>query len=179
MRYLNGSAVYNVDLYTHLDILHGEVLCPSGIRLTDVFNRTGNARNDFIEFIDEGQAEQNRQRSYIRKDSILLLAVSEENQGRGVGANENFTSFPFVSKNTRSAILQLQNYNVLGSLHLCQGQTSQDLLNGVNQFIPLTCATIQTEQREFGMWPFVIVNKSHLVRLWDQQAGRIPEPVLA
>jgi len=113
MSFFEGNAVYNVALYTNLDVLHGEIICPSGVRLLDVFNRTGNARCDFLEFIDGEKSEPDRQRSYIRRDSVLLLAVSEANQGRGVGANKNFKSFPFVPKTARSVVLQLQKYQIL------------------------------------------------------------------
>ena len=178
MSSFEADAIYSVALFTSLDVLHGEIICAAGVRLLDIFNRTGSARCDFLEFNDGEKSEPDRQRSYIRKDSVLLLALSEANQGRGVGANINFKSFPFVQKTARSVILQLQKYQILGLLHLCQGQTSQDLLNEEKQFLPLTQAVIGNDHNEFFPSPFVIVNKCHLMRLWDHQAVTIPEPAL-
>jgi hypothetical protein len=165
---------YDLDIYTHFNMLRGEVQCPIGQRLLDMFNGVGFSghidRGDFLEFCNIYDPGNNKTRpecykSYIKKDSIQALAVSSTNLGRGMGAKSEWKTFPFVNKTQASVSLQLHSYWLSGSIHLSQGQSTQDLLNEDKQFMPLTQSSIGLDQRIIDTSPFVMVNKNYIIGL--------------
>lgn len=168
------TAIYELSIYTNSNTLRGEISCPIGLRLSDLFNIP---KSDFLEFINVGgpgikDAECARNISFIKKDSIEIIGVSPADAGRGAGANSGVTSYPFVAKRKVSVTLQLQSYHLSGSINLLEGQTIQGLLNENKQFLPLTEVIIGSEQGQNESWPFAIVNKKHLVLLRENQNDR-------
>lgn len=173
----NGAAVFELDVYTHFNVLRGELRCPNGLRLLDLLNGSGpiarNIKGDFLEFnhvfdFSIENSDRNRYTSFIRKDSFQVVAASSIDLGRGVGAKDDWRSYPFVRKSLLPVSLQLHNYWLLGSMYLSHGQTTQDLLNEDRQFLPLTDVTIGSEQRALRAWPFVMVNKTHIIWLRER-----------
>jgi hypothetical protein len=166
----NGQEVCDLSIYTNMNILHGEIRCPTGLRLSDLFNRLGISRgkgNDFFEFINVfdpnvRNVDCEKRCSFIRKDSIQILAVSSVNTGRGIGANSDYKYYPFVPKTKVSITLQLQDYHLAGSINLAEGQTTKSLLHEDKQFLPMTEVTIGSEKGLADSWPFAMVNKNSL-----------------
>jgi hypothetical protein len=175
MSNLCDTRIYEMSVYTNINTLHGEIGCPSGLRLSDLFNAS---KSDFREFTNVrdssfGIIDCNRRSSFVRKDSIQCLGVSPADAGRGIGAKSNIKTYPFVPKVKVNVTLQLQNYNLSGSINLREGQTIEGLLGEDKQFLPLTEVTIESLGGINDSWPFAMVNKKHLVWLQENQSDFI------
>jgi hypothetical protein len=173
MNSLGETKIYEMSVYTNLNTLHGEMACPVGLRLSDLFNYS---KSDFREFFNvreagDKTAENYKPKSFVRRDSIQCLGISPADAGRGIGAKSDIKPYPFVSKAKLNVTLQLQNYRLSGWLNLREDQTIDGLLSEDKQFIPLTDVMIETGQGLNDAWPFAMVNKKHLVWLQEGQPG--------
>ena len=170
MNSLGETKFYEMSVYTNLNSLRGELACPVGMRLSDLFN---NSKSDFREFINVRESnskavESYKPKSFVRRDSIQCLGVSPANAGRGIGAKTDIKPYPFVTKLKVNVTLQLQNYHLSGWLNLREDQTIDILLSEDKQFIPLTDVIIESGEGLKDAWPFAMVNKNHLV--WLQES---------
>ena len=175
MDYQNGTEIYQLNIYTSFEVLRGEIGCPTGLRLSDLFNIS---KTDFLEFINvrdssSENAEPDKHRSFIRKDQIQIVGVSPADAGRGIGAKSDAKSYPFVPKNKINVTLQSQTCHISGSINMREGQTIESLLQEDKQFLPITEAAIEYGQGTIDPWPFAMVNKKHLFRLEENQIEAI------
>ena len=178
-----ASHIFPVEFFTHSGVVSGQISCPVDTRLLDVINGTcaleGSIKGDFIEFVNLiipiGESDYlSHPKEYIRKTAFQLLALTDINLGRGVGAQNNPNIFPFVQKTLLPVSFQLQNYTLIGNIHLDRNQTARDLLNGEADFLPLTEVTIAQDYHLFGTRPFVAVNKEHIISSKEENLGFSP-----
>ena len=161
----------SLELYTQSRVLSGYIRCPRELRLLDLLNGAGSSEHGinhgFFEFVDisasgEEHKYQERLREYIRKTSVELIATSDVNLARGVGAKGGVKLYPFVPKSAVPVSLELPTYTLIGSVHCSQGQSLHDVLNEDRLFIPLTGVTIAHQYGPYATRPFVAVNKEQV-----------------
>jgi len=132
----------------------------------------------FLEFIDisasgEEHTYQEGLREYIRKAAVQLVATSDVNLARGVGAKGGAKLYPFVPKSAVPVSLQLQTYTLIGCAHCSQGQSLYDVLNEDKLFIPLTGVTIAHQYGLYATRPFVAVNKEQVTSSREEDPARL------
>jgi hypothetical protein len=168
----------NVEFYTQSDVLNGQISCPFGFRLLDLFNNANltdeNSTGEFIELVDvanyiTGIPYLEEPKEYIRKTSIHLIAVTDAEIGRGVGARNGLKTYPYICKLPRMVNIEMQYYSLMGTAYLRQGQTMRELLNERMQFFPLTDVTIARDGHLYGTRPFSILNKDQVISIREQQ----------
>jgi hypothetical protein len=165
------SEVLSVEIYTQSKVFNGQVACPIGYRLLDLFNNDepaeGDIPEDFIELVNASStiSYHDQLKEYIRKSSIHLIAVTDSEQGRGLGAQNSLKTYPFIGKSTRQVNIEMQYYSISGTAYICQGQTMKDLINERTLFLPLTSVTIGRESHFYGNRPFCIINKKQIISL--------------
>jgi len=175
------SGVVTLEFYTRSHVLSGQVSCPSRSRLSDLLNESSlerSVKGEFIEFVNayypgngDGDTHQDKPKEYIRKAAIQLVAVPDADLGRGIGTGNNPKAYPFVRKYTARVSLQLETYTLIGSIHCCQGQSVQDVLNDNTLFLPLTDVTIAREYHVYATRPFVAVNKQQIISSREERFG--------
>jgi hypothetical protein len=165
------SEVLSVEIYTQSKVFNGQVACPIGYRLLDLFNNDepaeGNIAEDFIELVNASNtiSYHDQLKEYIRKSSIHLIAVMDSEQGRGLGSQNSLKSYPFIGKSPRQVNIEMQYYAINGTAYICEGQTMKELINERNLFLPLTSVTIGQGSHFYGNRPFCIINKKQIISL--------------
>jgi hypothetical protein len=176
-KYLDNVSI-PVELGMHSEIKNGYINCPKYFRLLDVLNGDGYDNANFIELanspdVNEGIATADKPQVCVRKSAVELVAVSESNLARGLGAESGWRSYPFMLKKPVQVSLQLQSYSLVGTLHLSEAQTVPELLNEKNLFLPITDVTISHEFRLYGTRPLAIVNKDHIMLSREGKVDRV------
>ncbi|MDD5082049.1 MAG: hypothetical protein PHU08_01620 [Dehalococcoidales bacterium] len=166
-----GRNSFDVECYTHSQVVNGQISCPEGVRVLDFLNASAtidrNASAEFIELANASDGSTSdllheKRKEYVRKAAIHLVAVPDANTGRGVSTT-GAKVYPFIHKDPARVTVQLQGYTLFGTIHRCQGQTTQDVLNESTRFLPLTDVTIAREYGICGTRPFVAVNKEQII----------------
>jgi hypothetical protein len=157
-----------VEIAIQSEIKAGYISCPVFARLLDLFNGETDGNAEFFELVNSPGTEKDAPKSetfrtYFRKSAVDFIAVTGANLARGLGSNQSWKAYPFVPKYPIHVSLQLKNYNVIGTFHLSEMQTVQELLNEKLRFIPITEATISSNGKLIGTRPFVILNKEHIL----------------
>jgi hypothetical protein len=169
-----SGEVLNVEFYTRSEVIAGNIHCPIGFRLLDFFNsssdETENLTREFIEFLPvENNPQENAKTElkiqYVRKSSIYVIALTDAESGRGLGARDSLKTYPYVYKNPRAVSIEMEGYSVAGTAYVPQGQTFKELLNERNQFIPLTDVTLARDNHLYGTRPLCILNKQQIIFL--------------
>ena len=155
-----------MECYTEYDVLGGRVQWPIGLRLLDLLNSlyttTHDSSGDFLDFIDISKAD-DAIRTYINKDAVQMVTVSQIDLARGAGASP-YRKSPFVLKSGITVSIRLKTYSLSGYMYLSEDETIQDLLNKDALFIPVTNVKIFTpDNHYYGDRPFVAVNKRHII----------------
>jgi hypothetical protein len=155
-----------LECYTEFEVLDGRVRWPIGLRLLDLLNSIYTTKHDssgdFLDFIDISTTS-DPVRTYISKEAIQMVMVSQTDLARGAGADPA-PKYPYVLKSGLLVLIRLKTYTLSGFMHLSEYETVQDLLNKDALFVPVTNAKIFTQDnRYYGDRPFVAVNKRHIV----------------
>jgi hypothetical protein len=164
-----------IECFADGDVFVGQTLWPVGIRLLDLLNSLYATRDDassgeFLNFIEISNEDASVE-THINKTAITMVALNDEDLGRGVGATGE-RSFPFVPKSAVAVSVRMDAFIVEGSMHLADEETVQDVLNRDALFLPVTGTTIVTkENRFYANRPFVAVNKRHIISV---RVGRPP-----
>jgi hypothetical protein len=177
----SSCEIISVEFYARSGVVNGLLSCPSGARLLDILNGVGflekKIKGEFIEFANatiSNTGVMEKSSEYFRKTALQLVAISDTNLGRGFGASGNRSTYPFVQKRQVWVSLQLPDYSLMGTIHLDQRQSTQDLLNEDTQFLPLTEVTIAREYHLYGTRPFVAINKQHIISSREEPLGVAP-----
>jgi hypothetical protein len=169
------AALESVELecYTDKEVISGSVRCPAEVRLIDVFNsRETNNGGEFVHFIDTSDAATARtdwdeRDIYVKKSAIQFMAISDAETRRGAGAKRGRRCYPFVSKYPAQVSLRLATFTLMGTVHLCPGQTIEGVLNDGGRFLPLTEVTIGRDDQAYGNRAFVAVNREQII--WSRK----------
>ncbi len=161
-----------LEFYTPSRVLSGYVPCPTGLRLLDLLNgvvtREPETKGEFLEFYDTSYpspecSHPDETREYVRKAAIEMVAVSDANLARGIGARGVSRLYPFVEKAPVRVSLELPSYSLVGNVHCVHGQGVHQVLNEDASFLPLTDVSIAHQYSFYGTRPFVAVNKEHII----------------
>ena len=167
----SGSEV-GVELYTRSGIRSGQLTCPVGSRLSDLLNDSypgvpegGKTFLGFVPACRPGDVEQgeDKPKEYVSKSTIQLLAVFDNDLGRGIGASGSGSHHLYQEKLPIRVSLQLGTYTLIGIMHYGMAQTVEDVLNEKYPFLPLTEVTMLRDNRYYGTRPFVAVNKREVI----------------
>jgi hypothetical protein len=178
------SESLKAEFYIQSDILKGQLACPLGFRLLDLFNNTemvdDTSPGEFIEFVNEinctsGGSYFDAPKEYIRRTSVHLVAVPDLETGRGLGSTNSLKTYPFICKLPRLVKIEMQYYSLVGTAYLRQEQTMRELLNEQTQFLPLTDVTITHEGHLKGARPFAIINKQWVISIKEQPLNKIKD----
>ncbi len=155
-----------LECYTEFEVLDGRVRWPIGLRLLDLLNSLYTTRydssGDFLDFVDITNTSETT-RTYISKEAIQMVVVSQMDLARGVGANPT-PKYPYILKSGTLVLIKLKTYILRGFMHLSYSETIQDVLNKDALFVPITKVKVFTlENRYYGDRPFAAVNKRHIV----------------
>lgn len=159
-----------IEVYTQSASKTGKVPCPSISRVLDLLNNQifSDAASDkgFLEMLESGaSADQDAPKLYFRKSAIELIALTDANTGRGIGAAPSQKTYPFVHKISRRVALELHSYKVVGSIHCASDQSVMATLNERKAFLPMTDAVITNGSSLCKKRPFVAVNKNQIISL--------------
>jgi hypothetical protein len=166
-----------VEFYIQSGVLKGQLACPLGFRLLDLFNNTemvdDTSPGEFIEFVNganfkKGESYFKAPKEYIRRTSVHLVAVPDAETGRGLGSRNSLKTYPFICKLPRLVKIEMQHYSLLGTAYLREEQTMRELLNEKTQFLPLTDVMITHEGNLEGSRPFSIINKQWVISIKEQ-----------
>lgn len=152
-----------VEVAMQSEIKTGYISCPAFARLLDLFNGETDGNAEFFYLASSPEPKAEAFRTFLRKSAVDYIAVADINLARGLGSNQSWKAYPFVPKYPIHVSLQLKNHNVIGTFHLSEMQTVQELLNEKPRFIPITEATISSNGKLIGTRPFVILNKEHIL----------------
>ena len=155
-----------LECYTEFEVLDGRVRWPIGLRLLDLLNSLYTTKHDssgdFLDFVDISKTA-GPTRTYISKEAIQMVVVSQMDLARGAGASP-YHRHPFVLKSDIPVSIRMKTYSLNGLMHLSEEENIQDLLNKDALFVPVTNAKIFTSDNHFyGDRPFIAVNKRHIV----------------
>jgi len=155
-----------LECYTEVEVLDGRVRWPIGLRLLDLLNSLYTTKHDssgdFLDFVDISKTG-GPTRTYISKEAIQMVVVSQMDLARGAGADPD-PIYPYISKSGIPVSIRLKTYVINGLMHLSEYETIQDLLNRDALFVPVTNVKIYTlDNRFYGDRPFAAVNKRHIV----------------
>lgn len=170
---VNQNRVENfleLEVYTQSPLKIGKMPCPSIVRVLDLLNSQFSPDDaddrGFLELMESGAAAgQDAPKLYFRKSAIDLIAFTDANAGRGIGAASSLKAYPFVSKMPKRVIIELHSYTVLGSIHCASDQSVLTMLNERKAFLPVTDAVITNGSGFRGERPFVAINKHQIISL--------------
>lgn len=173
----NPSRVENllaIEVYTQSPVQTGRVLCPVAVRVLDLLNNqffTEPAGDEsFLELMETGSiAGQETPRVYFRKSAIEIIALTDADTGRGIGAMPSHKAYPFVCKMPRRVTIDLHSYTVVGSIHCASNQSVVSILNECKAFLPITDAVIMDASGFRGERPFVAVNRHQIISLREDR----------
>jgi len=174
---VNQSRVENfveLEIYTQSSVKTGRVFCPSISRMLDLlndhFSPDAASHKSFLEIMECGAAAgSDAPKIYFSKSAIELVALSEANTGRGIGAAPSQKVYPFVSKISRHVTIELHSYAVAGSIHCTSDQSVMAILNERKAFLPMTAAIITAGSGLREERPFVAINKNRIISLREDQ----------
>ena len=175
-----SAEILQLELFTEARVVSSEVCCHSGLRLLDILNDSGSLgqseRGDFLEVAElcagvYGDEIIPPSKHYVRKGAVQFAAVTDADAGRGAGIGDSANVHPFVRKSRLTLSVELPDYTLIGSIHCCQGQTAQDVLNDGRPFLPLTDVIIACQEGFYGTRPFVAVNKQQVISSREEQPG--------
>jgi len=165
-----NEKLLEIEVYTQSPVQTGRVSCPATTRVLDLLNNhlflDAGGEDSFLEMIETGGAGgQEGTHIYIRKSAIQIIAVTEDNTGRSVGAASNRNSYPFVCKVSSRVTIEMRNYAVVGNMHCSGDQCVIALLNERKAFMPLTEVVITNSSGLRQERPFVAINKYQVISL--------------
>lgn len=170
---INQNRVENfleLEVYTQSPVKIGKMPCPSIVRVLDLLNNqfspddTGD--KSFLELMESGAgAGQDEPKIYFKKSAIDLIAFTDANAGRGIGAASSLKAYPFVSKMPRRVTIELHSYMVVGNIYCASDQSVMTILNERKAFLPATDAVITNASGFRGERPFVAINKHQIISL--------------
>lgn len=159
-----------IEVYTQAAVQTGRVSCPATARILDLLNNQlfldSTGEDSFLEVIEStAPAGKDTPRLYIRKSAIQLMAATDANVGRGVGAYSTRITYPFVCKVPARVSIQLHHYSVVGNAHCSGDQCLMALLNERKAFLPLTEVVITDKAGISSERPFAAINKYQIISL--------------
>ncbi len=163
-----------LEVYTQSSVKTGRVFCPSISRMLDLLNDqfSSDAANNkgFLEIMEcDAAAGPDAPKLYFGKSAIDLIALTEANTGRGIGAAPSQKAYPFVPKMSRRVTIELHSYTVVGNIHCASDQSVMAILNERKAFLPMTATVITDGSGLRGERPFVAVNKNQIISLREDQ----------
>jgi len=153
-----------LNFFGELDIIQASLNCPSGIRISDLLNRTDDTRpgrNLFLELIDITTGEV----TYLRKETVQFVTADDPRTGRGFGGASGYTQYPVVEKLPVRVNIELKSYRLIGQAYQMKNRTLKAVLAENAVFLPLTDVIIIRESKLIGEKPFVAVNKRQIISL--------------
>lgn len=173
----NPSRVENhldIEVYTQTSVNTGRVFCPSISRMLDLLNdhflHDAASHKNFLEIMESSVAAgPNKPKLHFNKSAIALIALSEANTGRGMGAAASQKAYPFVRKMPCGVTIDLASYTVAGSIHCAGDQSVTAILNERKAFLPMTDVIITDGSGLRRERPFVALNKGHIISLRENQ----------
>ncbi|MGA3094782.1 MAG: hypothetical protein ABSD79_05320 [Dehalococcoidales bacterium] len=165
-----GENLLEFEVYTQSPVKTGKMPCPSIVRVLDLLNNLFSPADaddkSFLELMESGAvAGQDTPKLYFRKSAIDLIAFTDTNTGRGIGAAPGPKVYPFVSKMPRRVTIELHSYMVVGSVYCASDQSVMTILNERKAFLPVTDVVITNGSGFRGERPFVAINKHQIISL--------------
>ncbi len=163
----NGSQVLDIEVFSQSPVRSGSLRCPSSMRFIDLLNsQFSGAEESFLEMT--AALDGRTVKVFLHQSKLEIIALTEGETRRGIGASSNAKAYPFVSKTARRVSIEMPGYSISGELHLPEGQDVASLLREPKAFFPLTSAVIAGESGLRIERPFVAVNKHQMVSLREE-----------
>jgi hypothetical protein len=170
-----SCTLLELEYFTQSQIFKSSIACPTGMRISDMFNNARSElkdkRTEFIEVKNVENADNlaNQPKNVcIKKSSILFALVSDENLGRGIGAASSSKMYPYLAKTAIRLNIQLQEYLIIGNILRTKSQNNIDVLNDETSFLPMTDVVITKDGQYFRSGPFITINKAQILSLIEE-----------
>lgn len=161
------SNLVNAEIYINDHLLDVQIPCQNNVRFLEILNQQFNSKLDFIEIInlfgsanDAGCGKSDIQ--FINKSEISFVTLSDANTRRGL-ARENGKVYPFTNKVPLLVNIQTKSCNLVGNMHIKEGQSVQSVFNDGAQFMPLTNVSIVNGTGMRKLKACVFINKQHIL----------------
>jgi hypothetical protein len=164
---------YVSDFFNEAEIIRAQLYCPPGYRLLDVLNRAVDddfGRNSaFIEVMECGTEKmgcvEGTNKTYIRKEIIQFVAVSDADTSRGLGCDVSRGEYQSLNKTPVKLNIQLKSHKLIGQAFQLKNKTLKSILNDNSLFLPLVDVLILCGSQLVGTRPFVMVNKRQIISI--------------